>query len=116
LAGGAVALALGAAVVHAVWNLLLARAEDTEAATAIALAASVAIFALPAALTWRVDAEAFPFLAGSAAFEIGYVATLAGALRRRDLSVVYPLARGSAPCWCSPSAQGCSAPRRRRGR
>ncbi len=97
MAGGAVALALGAAVVHAVWNLLLARAEDTEAATAVALVAGVALFALPAALTWRMDAEVWPYVAGSAAFEIGYIATLAGALRRGDLSVVYPLARGSAP-------------------
>ena len=57
----------------------------------------MALFALPAALTWRMDAEVWPYVAGSAAFEIGYVATLAGALRRGDLSVVYPLARGSAP-------------------
>jgi len=97
VAGGAVVLALGAAVVHAVWNLLLARAPDTEAATAVALAASVVAFAPPALITWRVEAGAWPYIAGSAAFEIGYVATLAGALRRGDLSVVYPLARGSAP-------------------
>ena len=97
MAGGAVALALGAAVVHAVWNLLLARAEDTEAATAVALAASVVLFALPALLTWRVEAGAWPYVAASTAFELGYVVTLAGALRRGDLSVVYPLARGSAP-------------------
>ncbi len=97
MSGGAVALALGAAIAHAVWNLLLARAEDTEAATAVALAAGVALFALPAALTWRMDAEVWSYVAGSAAFEIAYVVTLAGALRRGDLSLVYPLARGSAP-------------------
>ena len=94
---GALALALGAAVVHAVWNLLLARAEDTEAATAVALGLSVVLFAVPAVLLWDVDADAWPYLAASAAFEVGYVATLAGGLRRGDLSVVYPLARGSAP-------------------
>jgi drug/metabolite transporter (DMT)-like permease len=94
---GALALALGAAVLHATWNLLLARADDTEAATAVALAGSVALFAVPAALTWRVDAGAWPYVAASTAFELGYVVTLAGALRRGDLSVVYPLARGSAP-------------------
>src|SRR6185436_12115648 len=33
----------------------------------------------------------------SAAFELGYVITLAAGLSRGDLSVVYPLARGSAP-------------------
>jgi drug/metabolite transporter (DMT)-like permease len=93
----ALGLALGAAVLHAVWNLLLARAEDTEAATAVALALSVVLFAVPAALTWDVDAAAWPYIAASTAFELGYVVTLAGALRRGDLSVVYPLARGSAP-------------------
>ena len=38
LGAAAVALALGAAVLHAVWNLLLAGADDTDAATALALA------------------------------------------------------------------------------
>jgi drug/metabolite transporter (DMT)-like permease len=97
VAGGAVALALAAAVLHAVWNLLLARAPDTDAATAVALGLSVAFFALPALAFWRLDASAWPYVAASAAFELGYVATLAGGLSRGDLSVVYPLARGSAP-------------------
>ena len=94
---GAIALALGAALLHAVWNLLLARAPDTDAATAVALAVGVALFALPALLLWEFDGGAWPYVAASAAFELGYVATLAGGLSRGDLSVVYPLARGSAP-------------------
>jgi drug/metabolite transporter (DMT)-like permease len=97
VAAGAVALALGAAVLHAVWNLLLARAPDTDAATAVALALGVALFALPALALWEIHAAAWPYVAASAAFELGYVATLAGGLSRGDLTVVYPLARGSAP-------------------
>jgi drug/metabolite transporter (DMT)-like permease len=93
----ALGLALGAAVVHAVWNLLLARAEDTVAATAVALALSVLLFAVPAVAWWELERDAWPYVLGSAAFEVGYVATLAGGLRRGELSVVYPLARGSAP-------------------
>ena len=38
-------LALAAAFLHAFWNLLLARARDTESATAIALLAAVIVFA-----------------------------------------------------------------------
>jgi drug/metabolite transporter (DMT)-like permease len=97
VAGGAVALALAAAALHAVWNMLLARAPDTDAATAVALALGVVLFALPALALWELDASAWPYVAASAVFEIGYVATLAGGLSRGDLSVVYPVARGSAP-------------------
>jgi drug/metabolite transporter (DMT)-like permease len=93
----ALALALGAAALHALWNLLLAREEDTEAASAIALLALVATLVLPAALTWRVEGAAVPFIAASAALELAYVALLATAYRRYELSLVYPVARGLAP-------------------
>ncbi len=93
----ALGLALGAAVLHAVWNLLLAREEDTQAATAVALLSLVAVLVLPAALTWRVEGAALPFVLGSAALELVYVALLAAAYLRFELSVVYPVARGMAP-------------------
>jgi drug/metabolite transporter (DMT)-like permease len=93
----ALALALGAAVLHALWNLLLARERDTEAATAVALVSLVVVLVLPAALTWRVEGAAVPYIAGSAALELTYVGLLAAAYRRFDLSVVYPVARGLAP-------------------
>jgi drug/metabolite transporter (DMT)-like permease len=93
----ALALALTAAFVHAFWNLLLARARDVEAATAVALVVAVAVFAVPAAAFWHADGRVWPYVAGSAAFELVYFALLAAAYRRAEFSVVYPIARGSAP-------------------
>src|SRR6266576_1380965 len=93
----ALALALAAAFVHALWNLLLARARDIEAATAVALVVAVAVFAFPAAAFWHVDGRVWPYVVGSAGFELLYFALLAAAYRRAEFSVVYPIARGSAP-------------------
>ena len=93
----ALALALAAAFVHAFWNLLLARARDIEAATAVALLVAIVAFAFPAAVFWQADGRVWPYVAGSAAFELVYFALLAAAYRRAAFSVVYPVARGSAP-------------------
>jgi drug/metabolite transporter (DMT)-like permease len=93
----ALALALGAAFLHALWNLLVAREKDTEAATAVGLLSAVAALVLPAAFTWRVEGAAVPYLVGSAALELAYFALLAAAYRRYELSLVYPVARGLAP-------------------
>ena len=93
----ALLLALAAAVVHAGWNLLLARARDPEAATAVAMLASVVVFAPVAALTWDVDADAAPFVVASACLQLAYFGLLGAAYAAAELSVVYPLARGLAP-------------------
>jgi uncharacterized membrane protein len=90
-------LALSSAFVHALWNLLLARARDSEAATAVALIVGTIAFAPVAALTWDIDSAALPYLAASAVLEIAYFALLAAAYERGELSVIYPVARGSAP-------------------
>jgi drug/metabolite transporter (DMT)-like permease len=91
------ALALSSAFVHALWNLLLARARDSQAATAVALIAGTVAFAPVAALTWDVDSGVWPYLAASATLEVAYMALLARAYDRGELSLVYPVARGSAP-------------------
>jgi drug/metabolite transporter (DMT)-like permease len=83
--------------VHALWNVLLARARDPEAATAVALLVAIVAFAPVAAATWNVHAAVWPFLLASGAFELAYFILLAAAYRRAPLSVVYPLARGTAP-------------------
>jgi drug/metabolite transporter (DMT)-like permease len=93
----AFALALAAAFVHAGWNLLLARARDSEAAGAVALAVGVVVLAPVAAVTWRVDAGAWPFIVATGLLELAYFALLARAYRHEEVSVVYPLARGTAP-------------------
>jgi drug/metabolite transporter (DMT)-like permease len=93
----ALAFALAAALVHATWNLLIAKARDTQATTAVALLAGCAALAPAAAATWRVEPAALPYAIGSAALELAYFALLAHAYSRAELSSVYPLARGSAP-------------------
>lgn len=93
----ALALALGAAVVHALWNLLLAGASDARAATGAAMAVGCVVFAPVALFAGSVGSEALPWVLCSAALELAYFALLALAYSRGELSAVYPLARGSAP-------------------
>jgi drug/metabolite transporter (DMT)-like permease len=93
----ALALVLGSAAVHALWNALLADADDTYGTTAVMLVAGVVLFAPVAALTWDVDEEAIPYVLGSGALELVYFGLLATAYARADLTFVYPVARGSAP-------------------
>jgi uncharacterized membrane protein len=93
----AFALAVSSAFVHALWNLLLARARDSEAATAVALIVGTLVFAPVAAITWDIQSAALPYLAASATLELAYFALLAAAYNMGELSLVYPVARGSAP-------------------
>jgi drug/metabolite transporter (DMT)-like permease len=93
----ALLLALCAAFVHAGWNLLISRARDSEAATAVALATGAIVFLPIAAATWQVGAKALPYAAGSATLELIYLGLLARAYQEGELSLVYPVARGSSP-------------------
>jgi len=93
----ALVLALAAAVFHAVWNLLLARSSDVEAATAVALVTAEVVFAPVAVIFWRAERSVWPYVVASGLLELAYFACLAAAYRRAPLSVVYPVARGAAP-------------------
>jgi drug/metabolite transporter (DMT)-like permease len=93
----ALGLALAAAFLHAGWNVLLRGSADVAARTAAVLCLSVLLFAPVAAATWSVHATAAPYIVASAAAEGVYFVLLTAAYRRRELSVVYPVARGSAP-------------------
>ena len=99
----AIGLALAAAVVHGTWNVLVKVSGDPmrtfRRATIFAALASA-----PIALTaWLVSGRpgltpvAAALCAISATFELAYLWLLSAAYRRGELSVVYPIARGSAP-------------------
>jgi drug/metabolite transporter (DMT)-like permease len=97
VAASALALALGSAVLHAAWNLLLGRARDVQAAAAATFLLSVAIAAPVAAVWWHADSSVWPYALASSLFETVYVVALAYAYRLGDVSFVYPLTRGIAP-------------------
>lgn len=92
-----------AAVFHVAWNIRLKTAGDPlRAATIGMLAASVGIVPAGVAVWWLSGAAPLP-LEGvalgviSGVVEAAYFVFLAAAYRRGDLSVVYPIARGTAP-------------------
>jgi drug/metabolite transporter (DMT)-like permease len=97
VSGTAFALAFTAAWLHAGGNVFLGRRSEPEAAVALMLLIGVVAFAPVAALTWRVEVEAVPYIVASALLELGYFAFLAAAYRAADVGLVYPVARGSAP-------------------
>jgi drug/metabolite transporter (DMT)-like permease len=97
VAGTALALAFGSAALHAVWNLLLGRARNVEAATAVTFVVSVVLAAPLAAVWWRADADVWPYALASTLLELAFVTLLALGYRTTDVSFAYPISRGLAP-------------------
>ncbi len=98
-----VGLVAVSAVLHLAWNVRLKTAGDPlRAATIGMLAASVGIVPLGFAVWWiqgqiPLPIEGIALGLASGMVEAAYFILLAAAYRRGDLSVVYPLARGTAP-------------------
>ncbi len=97
MSAGIFALVIGAALLHAVWNALVKRAEDPFLGmTAVCLwgglfaAAVMALLPFPPPPTW-------PYLAASAALHIIYFWLVGLIYRQADLSTAYPVMRGTAP-------------------
>jgi drug/metabolite transporter (DMT)-like permease len=99
----AIALALAAAVIHGTWNVLVKVSGDPMATFQRATIAAAILVTPPTAVAWFLFRRPgiAPAAAGwcilSAALELTYLWLLAAAYRRGELSVVYPIARGSAP-------------------
>lgn len=89
-------MVLTAALLHASWNVVLKASPDRLVAAA-AQSVAGALVLLPFLVDGGLPGERLDSLILSAAFHLGYGLTLIGAYGRGDLSVVYPVARGSAP-------------------
>ena len=72
----ALLLALAAACVHALWNILLARARDVEAATAVAVIVAEVVFLPVAVVLWHAHRAVIPFIVASAALQLVYFTLL----------------------------------------
>jgi drug/metabolite transporter (DMT)-like permease len=99
----AILLVLVAAALHAGWNVLLKTSGDTLG-TAVRLQALGTAILLPLAVVgWfltgqpAIDPGGVGIAAVSGVLEALYFICLSAAYARGDLSLVYPLARGSAP-------------------
>src|SRR6266487_2895678 len=88
---------LGAALLHASWNVLVKSGADKELET-INIALGSGLVALIAAPFLPAPAPAsWPWVAGSAVVHILYFVFLAGAYRWGELSYTYPVMRGGGP-------------------
>jgi len=88
---------LVAAACHAGWNAIVKVGLDRFLSVClIAISAGIASL-VPLPFVAIPVIEAWPFLAASVAFHIGYNLFLVQAYRAGDLGQVYPIARGAAP-------------------
>jgi uncharacterized membrane protein len=91
------------ALLHVAWNVRLKTAGDPlRTATVGLLAASVGIVPAGVAAWWLAGRPSLPIegivlALTSGVLEAAYFVLLSAAYRRGDLSIVYPIARGTAP-------------------
>lgn len=95
----ALSLVLGGAFVHAFWNLLVKQSRNPAAFLYFSAVVSLFVTAPIVILTTPLDAvpALVPILVVSGVAETVYMISLTRAYEHGDLSLVYPLARGSAP-------------------
>ena len=102
MTGLAIALVLAAAAVHATWNYLLKRSGGGTLFVWWFATLSAVIYApLAAGILWwqrpELGPAAWGLMLASAVLHTAYYLLLDRGYRAGDLSLVYPLARGSAP-------------------
>ena len=105
----ALVLVLAAAAAHATWNLLVKRAGGGAAFVWLSGWVSAALYAPLAAavVLWQRPHWGWiqwAFIAGTVGFHVLYFLLLQGAYALGELSLVYPLARGTGPLLSAAAA------------
>lgn len=105
----ALGLVLGAAFIHATWNLLAKRVGGGPAFVWLFGSVSSLLYApLAAAVVFvvrpHIGVIQLIFIVGTAVLHLVYFLMLQGGYRLGDLSLVYPLARGTGPMLSSAAA------------
>ena len=106
------ALVLTSALVHATWNLWTKQVGPGTRSGALmwllvvisAVAYAPVALSLAAQTGWRPDATALGFIVGSGLIHVVYFLLLLRGYRVGDLSLVYPVARGTGPLLASSAA------------
>jgi drug/metabolite transporter (DMT)-like permease len=99
----AIGLALAAAAIHGTWNVLVKVSGDPMRTFRRGTVVAAAIITPITFVVWMISGRPSltPGAAGlaalSALLELAYLVLLSAAYSRGELSVVYPIARGSAP-------------------
>jgi drug/metabolite transporter (DMT)-like permease len=99
----AIVLALVAAALHGTWNVLIKVSGDPMETFRRATIVAALVTTPIVIAAWLISGHpalppaALGFAAISAVLELAYLFLLSSAYRRGELSVVYPIARGSAP-------------------
>jgi len=92
----ALLLVVVAAAIHTAWNLLVKQAGERQIFMWWGLVCAAVAFS-PAAILQPLPTVAWPYAVGSGLAEAVYFAALTYAYRLDDFSLVYPIARGTAP-------------------
>jgi drug/metabolite transporter (DMT)-like permease len=95
----ALGLLLVAAALHAGWNLLVKRAREKQVFTWWAMIVGAVFFYPLLVLNRPLPLSIWPYIIVSALVEAIYFITLILAYENGDFSLVYPMARGSAPAF-----------------
>jgi drug/metabolite transporter (DMT)-like permease len=95
----ALAFVLFAACLHTGWNLILKGSQHKQHVGWWAMLVGALIFSPMIIVAWPLPIAIWPYLLASAIAEVAYMLLLSSAYGHGDFSLIYPIARGTAPAW-----------------